>query len=140
MGKFRLWKRSGEMCIGHRLIGYPGKCQNIHGHGVVLEIELWAPFKNNVGMAGADFDDLKRVLNEIDGYWDHGFLVHFADEEMIQFCVNQKSKWWSCPLGNPTMENLAEFAFNYSYAAGLMVYATRIFEKGGLDNVAEYRK
>src|SRR5436853_7925813 len=103
-----LRKRSKEMCIGHRLIDYPGRCKNLHGHAIVIELEISVPLVNEVGM-GVDFDEIGKFFGWIDEIWDHGFLVHPADLMMIDFLRAQGSNHWICPLGNPTMENLASW-------------------------------
>ncbi len=142
MGHFTVTKRSKELCIGHRLIDYSGQCKNVHGHGIVIEVVLTAN-QNDVTGLTVDFDHVKLVLQTIDTLWDHAFLYNTNDNEMAEFLEDQDSKRYEFSK-NPTMETIAEEAWSLvtrglTPSEAYHVLAVRVFEKGGNDNVAEYR-
>lgn len=134
-------KRSKEMCIGHRLLNYEGACKNVHGHNIVVEIELQSPMDRSLDLT-VDFMQIHKFLNNLDGLWDHGFLVNEDDGEMIDFLRAEDSKFFEVE-GNPTMEKLAFEAFRsamvfWPSTSNVTIVATRVYEKDG-DNCAEYR-
>lgn len=58
----------------------PGKCQQIHGHSMQIELTLHGqPNKNGI-FEGLDFGDVKKAFrNYIDTTWDHKLLLHQDD-------------------------------------------------------------
>lgn len=130
------------MCIGHRLINYSGRCRNVHGHEITVEIGLGPRELDKVGMA-IDFDLINGFFKQLDDAWDHAFLVNDSDKVMIEFLDDQLSKKYII-RGNPTMENLVQEAVhqfkafcidNPSLPADILTYVT-IYEKSGNDNGA----
>lgn len=139
MPKFTIRKRSREMCIGHRLIGYEGQCRNVHGHGIIVELELQSHQDTATGLS-VDFDKVKEFLNALDADWDHAFLYNMHDRDMAVFLERVSSKRYAF-RENPTMENLAKHTYYRAITQfGQTVAAVRVYEKGGQDNVAEFRK
>ena len=74
----------------HRVVGYDGKCNNLHGHSWTVEVTAQGNELDDLGML-ADFKKVKGALNEILDSFDHHFL-----NEMPDF-LNQ----------NPTAENIS---------------------------------
>lgn len=67
-----------EFCYGHRLPGYPGKCDRYHGHNSVVEVEVirvhgQSPYPTMV----IDFSDLKNLVGPILEEIDHNDLTEF---------------------------------------------------------------
>ncbi len=81
-----------EFAAAHKLRGYKGACENLHGHNWKLDVVFHAPSLNELGMV-ADFRDVKAALAEVLDGLDHQFL-----NETEPF----KTK-------NPTTENIARF-------------------------------
>lgn len=52
----------------HRLEGYQGLCQNLHGHTYKLQVGIYGPVKNEAGAADDgmvwDFVKLKQAIKE----------------------------------------------------------------------------
>jgi 6-pyruvoyl-tetrahydropterin synthase len=69
-----------NMEIAHRLFLMPGKCQQIHGHSMQVELTLQGmPNKNGI-FEGLDFSDVKkRFRSYLDGHYDHHLLLNTDD-------------------------------------------------------------
>ena len=79
----------------HYLPVYDGKCQNLHGHRWVLEVEVSGPVGEN-GMV-VDFVHLKNLVNdEVINFLDHTCLNEVLVGKMED----------SLGVVNPTCENL----------------------------------
>lgn len=62
-----------EFNAAHRLRGYHGKCESLHGHNWVVEVTLKSNKLNKSGMVG-DFTDLKKGVNKFLEGLDHKYL------------------------------------------------------------------
>ena len=83
-----------EFSAAHRLRGYQGPCENLHGHNWRVEMVVEGENLNDLGMV-MDFRELKRVLNETLDDFDHKFLNELP-------CFAEQ---------NPTTENVARIVF-----------------------------
>ena len=63
----------GEFSAAHRLRGYEGACERLHGHNWKVEIRLASEVLNDQGLA-IDFRLAKALLNEVLEGLDHRFL------------------------------------------------------------------
>lgn len=88
-------KIEGAFEAAHRVVGYPGKCDRLHGHNWVVELSLRGTELDPLGMF-LDFKVAKRVLGEILKIYDHRFL-----NELAPFSNGV----------NPTAENLARIIY-----------------------------
>lgn len=65
----------------HALMGYDGRCRNIHGHSYEMRVTIKGmpidnPSSPKNGMV-MDFGDLKKIVNEeIIDYYDHAFIIN----------------------------------------------------------------
>lgn len=78
----------------HRLRGYEGLCENLHGHNWVVTAVIGTNTLDEIGIA-YDFKKLKNILNAIIDKLDHQFLNEVSPFDKI----------------NPTSENIAKFIF-----------------------------
>lgn len=78
---------SKEMTIdcAHYLPGHKGKCKNLHGHTYRIRLSIQGQL-NDEGMI-IDFGELKKIMEEVIGKYDHKFLNDY--------------------MANPTVENMA---------------------------------
>ncbi len=83
-----------EFSAAHRLREYDGACENLHGHNWRVELVVAGETLGPLGML-IDFRDLKGLLHEILGRYDHTYLNELPDF---------KAK-------NPTTENIARDVF-----------------------------
>jgi len=66
-----------ELAIAHRLPGHSGKCQQLHGHNYVLQVEVGGTIQAN-GMI-MDFADLAGILAELKEMFDHRTILINTD-------------------------------------------------------------
>ena len=62
-----------EFAAAHRLRGYSGECENLHGHNWQIDVYLRGGQLNELGML-IDFKDAKRHINAVLGMLDHKYL------------------------------------------------------------------
>ena len=83
----------------HRLIGYQGKCANLHGHSWKVQIFVEGKELDSRGIL-IDFQMIKDILkNEVLNILDHNDLNTIAEF----------SQGWN---DNPTAENIAKYIYN----------------------------
>lgn len=87
---------SAEFEAAHRLAGYEGKCNRLHGHSWIVEAAVTGKKLDQLGML-VDFKVVKGRLRELLEALDHQFL-----NELAPFSDNY----------NPTAEHLAEYIYN----------------------------
>lgn len=117
--------------IAHRLSLLPGKCQNIHGHSIQIELTLKGELNENGILEGLDFGSVKKAFREhIDTEYDHKLLLNVNDSwaQLLAFkkvledelhpndevyVLFENSDYFEhlpglrpCP-GDPTIENIA---------------------------------
>ena len=61
----------------HRLLDYPGKCSNIHGHTYRVDVEVGLSFCTTPFIM--DFSSLKTIMSELLDPWDHALLLAEGD-------------------------------------------------------------
>ena len=88
-------KVSAEFEAAHRVAGYPGKCDRLHGHSWVVEASVIGSKSDNLGML-VDFKLVKGRLRELLETLDHRMLNELPAFENI----------------NPTAENIAQYVYN----------------------------
>jgi 6-pyruvoyltetrahydropterin/6-carboxytetrahydropterin synthase len=74
----------------HRLRGYKGKCENLHGHNWRVEVVVGAEELDKLGMV-VDFKVVKQRLTQVLDKYDHRFLNRLP----------------AFRRSNPTTENIA---------------------------------
>ncbi len=125
-----------EVCYGHRLMEYDGKCGHPHGHGALVEVELRAPLTNRSGMV-LDFHEVDRVVGEIvDRELDHRMLLR--EDDPLVGALRALGEEPRLMADNPTAENIARLLHDRARQAGMPVVAIRVWETR--DSMAEYRE
>jgi len=79
----------------HRLRGYNGECERLHGHNWKVKIFVASEVLNNLGMI-MDFRDIKSQTKVLVDRLDHQYLNDIAPFTEI----------------NPTTENIAKYMFD----------------------------
>lgn len=88
-------KVPGGFSGAHRLRGYEGKCERLHGHNWKVEAVVESPSLNKIGMV-IDFKILKKKLKDVLKSMDHAYL-----NEASFFKKN-----------NPSAENIARHIYD----------------------------
>jgi 6-pyruvoyltetrahydropterin/6-carboxytetrahydropterin synthase len=99
-------KTEFDFDAAHRLVGYQGKCSNLHGHiwRVVVEIEGGNDDIDNVGMMW-DFTNVKSIKE----VFDHKTILWDCEENMQLINALEDVCGDGCMVlldCNPTAENL----------------------------------
>ncbi len=92
-----------EFEAAHRVAGYPGKCDRLHGHSWVVEAQVRGRQLDSLGML-VDFKAVKALLKEVLDRMDHQYL-----NELEPFSSGM----------NPTAEHLAEHIYRSMAGASL---------------------
>ncbi len=83
-----------DFAAAHRLLGYPGNCNRLHGHNWKVEVEVAGEQLDEVGMV-VDFKTIKRAAGTVADRLDHAYLNEVPPFDTI----------------NPTAENIARYFF-----------------------------
>lgn len=84
-----------QFSSAHRLRGYKGKCEALHGHNWRVQITVSSDNLNEIGIV-VDFHELKDIAGEVISSLDHSFL-----NEVFPFTEI-----------NPSSENIAKWIFD----------------------------
>ena len=66
-------KIEDSFAAAHRLRGYRGQCEELHGHNWKVEVVVQADRLDEIGLA-IDFGELKAAAKEVLDRFDHVFL------------------------------------------------------------------
>jgi len=95
----------------HRLRGYKGKCENLHGHNWKVGAAVSSNKPDKIGIV-VDFKEVKRRLKDVLKKLDHKNLNSLAYFRKI----------------NPTSENLAKFIYDELKKKRLPVSSVSVWE------------
>jgi len=117
-------KVQDKFSAAHRLLGYRGPCEALHGHNFKVEVVIRANKLDKLGMV-IDFKKIKKILERIIDPYDHVVLNEVPPFDRI----------------NPTSENIAKviadhFSKKLARKSGLYVDKVTIWEAEG--SSAEY--
>lgn len=60
---------------GHRIPGHESKCQHLHGHTYILEVELSSPGLDELGRV-IDFGEIKSIFGDLlECFLDHSLIL-----------------------------------------------------------------
>lgn len=123
--------------IAHRLSLLPGKCQQIHGHSLHIEVELGVRVNGN-GIAEDKYGPLdfglvkQKVRGYIDTEFDHRLLMNAADS-LIDSVMNPEAYYPGLvrTAGDPTIEHISQWIGEWTISAFSVEYASvRVDETG----------
>jgi 6-pyruvoyltetrahydropterin/6-carboxytetrahydropterin synthase len=84
----------------HRLVGYPGKCNRLHGHRWDVEITLVGEELDGMNML-VDFKEIKDVMNDQLEAFDHFYLndllntIRPTAEFLAKYMYDQLAGMWT---------------------------------------------
>lgn len=114
-----------NMEVAHRLLNLPGKCQQIHGHSMMVELTIDGNLDQHGILEGLDFSNIKKRFRKyLDTTYDHHLLLNEADPWAqpvgLDMHISEASAGKAVgPIerlpglqttpGDPTVENLAKW-------------------------------
>lgn len=109
--------RKLEFDAGHRIPDHKSQCRNLHGHRYTLEITLVGQVIAEEGSSDngmiMDFSDVKALAKQhLVDVWDHAFLAYAKDESVLDFLQSLPGHKTVIIDRIPTVENLAQTAFD----------------------------
>lgn len=130
----------------HALVGYDGKCRNIHGHSYELRVTVKGmpinePDNPKNGMV-IDFHDLKSIVNqEVVDKLDHSFIIgNNMPKGFVELTKKNFDKVIELPY-QPTTENmLADFARRIKSRLPQNVELYSVTLQETRDSIAEWRE
>jgi 6-pyruvoyltetrahydropterin/6-carboxytetrahydropterin synthase len=132
--------RKIEFDAGHRIPDHKSQCRNLHGHRYTLEITLVGNVIDEEGSSDngmiMDFSDVKALAKQhLVDLWDHAFLVYEKDAPVRQFLASLPGHKTVIISRIPTVENLAQTAFDIlkevyrdRYGTGLRLHKVVLHE------------
>ena len=129
-----------EFDAGHRIPNHNSQCKHLHGHRYAIEITLSGDIITGEGLSEQgmvmDFSDVKRIAKEqLVNAWDHAFLVYRGDKVVCEFLATLPDHKTIVLEVVPTVENLAQIAFDIldpayqdTYGNCLRLQQVRIYE------------
>lgn len=102
-------ERHFELDAGHRLANHSYKCQNLHGHRYIFDIEVKGEVSDYSGML-MDFSNIKKPIMEA---FDHNTLLNEEDEivgdkGVVEFIEEHQEKEIYLMDREPSVENIAD--------------------------------
>lgn len=121
--------RKLEFDAGHRIPDHKSQCRNLHGHRYTLEITLIGAVIEEEGSSDngmiMDFSDVKALAKQhLVDVWDHAFLAYEKDTVVREFLASIPGHKTVLIDRIPTVENLAQTAFDILKAAYQDRYGT----------------
>jgi 6-pyruvoyltetrahydropterin/6-carboxytetrahydropterin synthase len=121
--------RKLEFDAGHRIPDHKSQCRNLHGHRYTLEVTLVGAVIEEEGSSDngmiMDFSDVKALAKaHLVDVWDHAFLAYEKDTVVREFLDSIPGHKTVIIDRIPTVENLAQTAFNILKAAYQDRYGT----------------
>ncbi len=116
--------------LAHRLVdSYSTKCQSIHGHSYICEIELQGEHLDPTGML-MDFGEVKNRVQHLINAWDHSFMFWTEDKlaPMYKAMLAVEDLRMVEVDYNPTAEGMSYHIFRACIEEGLPVSNVRIQE------------
>jgi 6-pyruvoyltetrahydropterin/6-carboxytetrahydropterin synthase len=122
---FRVTKEI-HFCFGHRLMHYPGKCRQLHGHNGRIVVTVAGNELDELGMV-ADFSALRRHIGDwIERTLDHRMLLH-KDDPLVPV-LREMGDPVVAMDEHPTTENIAKYVFDYVEREGYPVVEVTLWE------------
>ena len=122
---FKVFKEM-HFCYAHRLLGYPGKCAQLHGHNSVVRVEFSGNQVNELGIL-IDFDEIRKLVNDfLDQQLDHKTIL-WEKDPLVDVLQKAGQKVF-CMKNQPSAENMAQLIFEYMREKKLPVSSVKVWE------------
>ena len=122
---FKVFKEM-HFCYAHRLLGYPGKCAQLHGHNSVVRVEFSGNQVNELGIL-IDFDEIRKVVNDyLDQQLDHKTIL-WEKDPLVEVLEKAGQKVFRMK-NQPSAENMAQLIFQEMKKQKLPVSSVKVWE------------
>lgn len=113
--------------VAHRLLLLPGKCENIHGHSMQVELMIFGAVNDKGILAGLEFGTVKKQFRSyLDETYDHHLLLNDKDpwstllapvlgNEVDRLVQSDVLPGLVTLPGDPTTENIARWIGEWAY-------------------------
>ena len=134
--------KSIQIAMGHSVTGHKSKCRGLHGHDYTIIATVDGKVSGVKGASDEgmviDFGDLKQAMMDvIDRYYDHGFILYKEDPRAQ--LLQQANDLWCFEKERfhlvdfiPTAENLAKHWGDLLAAeldkSGIVLYSLEVYE------------
>lgn len=104
--------------VAHRLSMTPGKCQNIHGHSMLVILKLTGEVDETGKIFGQDLAEIKELFREyLNRYYDHHLLLN-GEDSLIKYLASTERRalypgFMQCDA-DPTTENIAMWIWGWA--------------------------
>ena len=110
-----------EIHMAHALSGYPGPCQNVHGHTYKIQVTVASDtlIDNDFPVDGGmviDFGSLKAMIWDVVGEWDHKLVIQQGTEAELAAGGALLTPTVLVPF-KPTAERMAGHIFDQIHAS-----------------------
>lgn len=115
-----------DFCYGHRLLGYEGPCQHLHGHNARAEVILRGDTLDHRNFL-YDFSELKDCLSEwVHKNFDHRMLLNKSDPVVL--ALRELGEPVVLFDTNPTAEAIAKKIHDFFVEKNLPVEEVKVWE------------
>ena len=123
---------SASFDSAHFLMGYKGKCANIHGHHWVAQVSIFGDELTAQGEKRGmliDFSDLKKAVRELCDSLDHTLIYEKGSLKDSTVAALREEGFSLTQVDfRPTAENFARFFHESLCSRGLPVKTVKIYE------------
>lgn len=135
-----------NMEVAHRLYELEGKCEQIHGHSMWVDLKLYGQVNKHGVLEGISFGDLKKEFRSfLDSTFDHHLLLNEQDPWAGPVALPDGSQGDGKFItqlpglmvmpGDPTTENLAKWiaewaVLEFKLPADVVVHETDVNAAG----------
>ncbi len=122
---FKVFKEL-HFCYAHRLLGYPGKCAQLHGHNSIVRVEFSGSELNELGIL-IDFDEIRKQVNAfLDEELDHKTIL-WEKDPLVSVLQKAGEKVY-CMKAQPSAENMARLIFEVMKEKKMPVCSVKVWE------------
>ena len=84
-------KTEETISVAHHLPNYHGKCHNLHGHNLKVEVWCEGEVDKKTGMV-VDFVEIKKIINELDHKNLNNFIENPTSENLVKYFMKKIPK------------------------------------------------
>ncbi len=122
---FKVFKEM-HFCYAHRLLGYPGKCAQLHGHNSIVRVEFSGNKLDEQGIL-IDFDKIRSLVNSfLDEQLDHKTIL-WEKDPLVEVLQKAEQKVFAMKA-QPSAENMAKLIYDYIKENELPVSSVKVWE------------